>query len=37
VQCSLQFQACDASECLPPRTEPFTLAIDVEPHAPAKP
>lgn len=29
---TLAFQACDESQCLPPRRESFTLTIDVEPH-----
>lgn len=37
LQCALQFQACDESQCLPPQREQFTLAIDVEPHVPATP
>ena len=37
LQCSLQFQACDESQCLAARREPFTLSIDVEAHVPATP
>jgi hypothetical protein len=38
LSCTLTFQACDETQCLPPHREPFTLTITVEPHAaPAPP
>jgi hypothetical protein len=34
LQCALEFQACDVSQCLSPRREPFTLTVSIEPHVP---